>query len=702
MPSPHRFVPIRTGYWVLGAALALLSVANAEGVVPRKPVKIISAAAEPPTAEKKEPTSARGESGPAARVEVFIPSTERLGHATAKSHLAAIFDAVSGAIQLPNNESGEQFDLAALYKVVTEIRSWPETSLAAAIFMQDSEGRPRWVLRTDWPIEQLARRVQGLLDLETSRKILANVQLRKREDGTFSLELPEMQLAVLRADGSGSIIGSSETVELPEKLYGRKAAGASNDSDTPSLVFCRVNLAAADDEGQSSVLSSLLGIRSLRYTGGLTASGDWTERISFNWNPAIGIFIKGSVKRVKKQFDCPADAYLVAAVHVDMGGGLADGIADLPNGTTGQSTYGEMAVTVAPGDGFFPVPDLYYQFALKSEKKVIDAIRKFIDEDRDTRAEDDLEPAWHEIKSGERPIFWRDPSSDGGSGMAFANFRTVIFFQPGDPERKTEDRMIVAETTSFAEEAVAQWRKLCRRQTVRLPDGADAHWQARISWRRIYAQIEPYLGLATAFGEDTRPLPSAESLNDALSDSTINIRIETSGVRVTHLGPIPLGMFLVPTVVAEAIMSRGSASSESERERLACRNLRVLYHHAKLFNKDYGRWPATVAELDGYVDFNEHRHLLWLPERDRGLIAGIVSTAVGGRAYPEADREKVDDAIYEIEWTPTEWQLRFRDGEFRDYKTIAIDADGEIHRVPKDKTKNKIVGVGSPAAANER
>lgn len=602
--------------------------------------------------------------------------------------------AVVGAIELPKNETGEELDPKGLTALVDEIRSWPDTSLAGAIFTQDSEGRPRWVVRTDWPLDDLIKRIRSLLSQPALQKILANVELRQRDDDTFVIELADTALAVLRPTTDGSSVASSATVELPAKLYGRRVTAKSAESDAKTLVFCRISLGGSDDDGRSSFLSSIIGIRSLRYACGLTSSGDWVERIGLSWNPMLGLVIKGSVKRVKKQFDCPAGALAVAAFHLDTGGGLADSIADLPSGTTGPVTSGEVAIALVPGTGFFPIPDVFYQFAVSRREKAIAAIRKFIAEDTEARAEDDREPEWREMSVGGSPVFWRDPTADGGGAVSFANFRTVVFFEPGDPDRKTEDRMIIAETTSFAEAAVEQWRKMRRLKAIRLPDGADAHWQARISWKRIYALIEPYAGLMTAFGEDTKPLPSAEMLGAALSDSIISVRIETTGLRVTQTGPIPVGMVLVPSVVAEALGARGDASSEAERERLACRHLRVLYHHAKLFKKDYGRWPATVAELDGYVDFNEHRELLWIPEQKRGLVAGLVSTAIGGRRYPEVDRDKVDDALYEIDWTPDRWALRFRDGEFRDYKTISIDAAGQIHRIPKASSDKKVAADG--------
>src|SRR5205807_4066856 len=106
-----------------------------------------------------------------------------------------------------------------------------------------------------------------------------------------------------------------------------------------------------------------------------------------------------------------------------------------------------------------------------------------------------------------------------------------------------------------------------------------------------------------AFADDAILPPSADEIRSNLPDSVISIHTDFSGLRVQHSGPIPLGAFYVPGVVAASITSEDAAGSESSRERVACRNLRVLYYHAKLFRKDFNRWPARLAELDGYIDF---------------------------------------------------------------------------------------------------
>jgi hypothetical protein len=131
---------------------------------------------------------------------------------------------------------------------------------------------------------------------------------------------------------------------------------------------------------------------------------------------------------------------------------------------------------------------------------------------------------------------------------------------------------------------------------------------------------------------------------------------------------------------------------------VACRNLRVLYHHSKLFKKDYGRWPSTVAELDGYVDFASHPNLLSLRPKDGGFLGGFVSIFTSDKKKKaaedvEADDDAIDDSLYEIDWSPGDWKLKFRADQFAEYSTIYVDKEGEIHRVPKKEEKKAAAAV---------
>jgi len=274
-------------------------------------------------------------------------------------------------------------------------------------------------------------------------------------------------------------------------------------------------------------------------------------------------------------------------------------------------------------------------------------------------------------------------------GLMPATYRTVVFFDPPRTEKEGEPpRLIVAQTPMWADDAVRHWRQLTKsaKSRVAVPDSKNAHWQARISWYRVYDLTQPYLSLLAGLSDDSAPPPPAQELKGSLADSIVDIRIDYGGLQVSSNGPVPIGAAFVPIVTAASLSSTGDAFSEVERERVACRHLRVLYHHAKLFKKDYGRWPATVAELDGYVDFAMHAELLFLRPKKKGFASGLVSMVTGKKERPTAEEEerKIDDSLYVIEWSPDDWKLRFRDGEFVNYRTIYIDADEKIHRVPKE------------------
>lgn len=644
-----------------------------------------SDAAEPTAADAATTAPAKG---PTPQVELFVPSIARLAEAASRSHAGAIYRGVAGAIEKPRGDDPDGLDINAGLRLLEQIAGWPDTSVAAAVFTADADGRPRWVVRTDWPLKETVDRLQALLDREEARRVLKGLELRLSGEA-YLLELAETRLATLMAVEGGTVIASAEGVELPAKLFGRRAGRSSASGRT--LVSCRLNLAADDDAQASPLASAMAGVRDVRYQGSLDDDRRWNERLSVGWNPLIGLSIKTVVKRCTRVFSVPSESFVVGSIHLDLGGGVLDSLAELPADTTVRQAHGEFAVAVVPGAGFLPIPDVYFQFVLKNRKKALDAIREHIREDTETREEDDLPPRWRELEIGGRPAFWIDSAADGLYGLSLIAVRTVIFFESIQVEDdKTEDRLVIVKTTHFAEDAVRRWQKLTAGKTLRIPDSKEAHWQGRIRWKEVYKLAEPWLGLITAFGEDTQPLPSAASLGDALCDSVIDARIEAGQLRVMHVGPVPFGAVFVPVAIAQAFSQEAGPSSEAQREALAARNLRVLYHHAKLFKKDYGRWPATVAELDGYVDFDSHPQLLRLPAAKRGFIAGLASVVTGAKDADDS-RDGVDDRLYEVEWSPGSWRLKLRSGELLNHETMYIDESGEIGRVPKPDSKEKKV-----------
>ncbi|MFO0973367.1 MAG: hypothetical protein U1A27_08030 [Phycisphaerae bacterium] len=676
----------------IAAGLIAAAALPAGAVLPRRATPKGQPAPQNQPASQSEPVAAphTGDAKPEVpQVEVYVPSVAELRSTSARSKTAALLQAVAPLLKPAENETGDGIDFAALLAVVDQVRAWPDTSLALAVFTQDSEGRPRWTLQVDWPIDDLARRVREILSADAARKLLENVKLTPRGNGAFALELADTALAVFEPQSTGTRIVSAPGVRPPEKLWGR---GAKRDADDPPVLYCRLNLAEAP-QGESSLFGAISGIRDLRYSARLD-QGVWDERFSLGWNPLLGMAIKTAVKRVRKTYDCPTAALANAALNLDMGGALADELADLPPGTIGRLASGEFAVSLLPPSGFLPFPDLFYQLSITDRDKVIKQIRAKTQEQTAKRAEDDDPPMWYELSVDDQPVFWRDPTSGETAGFGPVTYRTVIFFDAppaaddADSKGKSKAaRMIIAGWTGSPEDTPAAWKRATARRsaTQALPAGG-AHWQMRINWRQVYAQVEPLLSVLASLSDPPEILPTADSLGDTLDDSVIDVRIEAAGLKIVHRGPVPLGAGYVPFVTAMSLASRDDPSSEAERQRIACRNLRALYHHAKLFKKDYGRWPATVAELDGYVDFASHPDLLWLPPPKRGFIAGLAGMVVGADRRPMyLPDDHIDDSLYEIEWSVDAWRLKLRTGEFADYETIAIDQEGRIVRVPRPK-----------------
>jgi hypothetical protein len=698
------------------AAMGLYA-ASAEGVVPRKdqtaepPAEKESSSVEADCAEVPEQeSSSAAETQPAAeepaasppQVEIYIPSVTGLVEAARQSRTADIYQGLSGLVRPPVDEgSEEQLDFAALLKLLDQIKSWPDTSLAMVVYPQDEDGRPRWAVRFDWSLEELRQQVERLLTDEAAAKILENLDLTQGEDGVWKIEVPDAVLAVLMPAGDGSMVTSAADVIVPDEIFGLRARATTSKGDDESepqasadaggedrparrrdsfVVYCRLNLEAGGDAGWFSRNISIF--KDVRYAASVDSARMWSERVSVRWNPLVGMATKTAVKKVKRPLEHPRASLVLAAF--DMGSGMVlDALAGLPEGTIGRRARSEIGVSVAAGRGFMPLPDIFYQVHVRNREKTIEAIREYLVEDRKERREEDRAIAWFEQEVDGAPVFWHDPTADRSYGLAPFTYRTVIFFDTQGAD-DAGGRLIVCQTSMWADDAVSHWKALTgsQRRRVNMPDSDRVDWQARIRWKPIYEIVRPYLVLTASMTEEASPLASVEELADALADSVINIRIQYAGLDVRHTGPFPFGAAYVPMVAATALSSGGDPRSEAARQRVACQHLRVLYHHARLFHKDYGRWPATVAELDGYVDFASHPHLLHLRPPDRGLM-GVLRVVRPTTTTTDREENEIDDSLYEIEWSHNDWKLKFRKDHFRDLETIYIDAEGHIHRVPK-------------------
>lgn len=658
-----------------------------------------------------------------AQLEVFVPSVVALAHAFEDSKTSDLVEAVRNIIPPPDEIAGEEtLDVAALANLSEHLLSWPDTSLTFTTFSQDRDGRPRWALGVNWPLPDFVSRVQTLLDDEAAKSIFENVRLVQDGDA-WRLELPDMVLAYLRPTDGGAMLTATENLTPPTEVYGVAEIADKKGRYKDSRLFCRLNLDAGDEESKNPMFSALLGVSSIDYELRLLKNGSWREMFVVKWNAMVGLAAKAIFQKTKNPFECPDDAFINAVFNLGaISESAPDGITGLPAGTIGTRTTGDMAFSLMPGTGVIPFPDTFFQFRTGPRHLLVHKIRDAVNADTAKRREDDRPAAWYEERIDGDIVFWKDPSADGGYGLAPATFRTVVFFHPplsedernhdpdnneenknGDSDEKSEGdeskddtpRMVViANTTNWADDAVRNFREQIAHAS-KMPSTKKMDWQARINWANAYDLAYPYIAIGTGFADGAGMPPEPRDVNNLLSDSRLDVKISVGGFLARHIGPVPVGGIYVPALAGLTLSSSADPRSEIAREQTACRRLRVLYHHCKLFKKDYGRWPATVAELDGYVDFASHPQLLQLRDKKVGLMQSFASAfAIDDKNESKTNstddaEEEINDDLYVIDWSEDDagWRLKLRAGEFDAYDTIYIDAEGRIHRVPKSETK---------------
>lgn len=225
-----------------------------------------------------------------------------------------------------------------------------------------------------------------------------------------------------------------------------------------------------------------------------------------------------------------------------------------------------------------------------------------------------------------------------------------------------------------------------------MPTDRDHHLEAWVHWQKIYDWVHPYVNLGLS--EVSSDAILGDELGSNISSANLSGEIKMAGVIISHKGPVPLGLLTVPAMASASL--KETRNSDLARERLARRQLEVLYHHSKLFHQDTNRWPVTVAELDGYVDFSSNRQLLKLQDSSRRQFGKLLSRLFSDEDDEDEDKKSngdaedaedsvydVDDSIYNIEWNDDVWQLGYAKGQLEHLERLFIDMHGNIHRVEK-------------------
>ena len=630
------------------------------------------------------------------RFELHLPSFQHLIHETRRSNAGFLLQTVSNVLLEAGRRASKDVDVDEAIQMFRHAEGWPDTAIDVALYAPSRDGRPRWAARIQWPAKDLRDRVAAVLESESAQILLKDVTITSGPGEGYTIALPDSTLAyMLPAGESTSLLTTFDDVEFPDPAF--IGTAATHEDGTPLLV-CRMNLAQTERDSGATFFSSISFVTDVVYAGRVDETGAWIETVHVNWPPITGLGAKSVFDRVRQTFFVPDEAFgSVVANSL-----LSSGILQQTAGVSGESPFepgpvaegvrSEVCITVLPGTGFFPVPDMVYQARLRSSaESFLKSVREAIQQENRRFRDREEKPPWHEETVDGRVFFWKDPRRGLGGGMAFT-MRTVLFLTKEiDAGGRERDILVIGSTSTSPDGLVRRWVNFPRHQARRfLPAESGTRGQAWVNWRQVYRHVTPYLNFAISEVSRSDLLPNTDDVSASLTDGMITAQMQYAGMAVRHEGPVPAGILVVPALAVASTME-GSGRSDLARERNAARKLKVLHHHARLFRNDVGRWPAEVRELDGYVDFAGNPHLLRVEQSSKQAWRAFGRNLFGFGAPDEPDDAEddddvfsdIDDSIYVIEWGRESWRLGFAPGTFEHLDKLFIDENGEIHRVEK-------------------
>jgi hypothetical protein len=642
------------------------------------------------------------------RLELHVPSVVALVEKTSASHSGVFLETIRDVVREMFTASADGIDAAEARAIAARLAEWSDTSLSAFIFAPDREGRLQWSVRVNWSVETLRERLGAILELEAAAELFEGLRLKAGPQVGGELALSDSTLAYLTECGSAhACVSSHRELAIPST-----AGVFDGEGDEVPLIRCTYNLVGTEADSGATFLSSFSAVTDIEYTGGVDGDGGWSERVAVHWPPISGVGAKTLFGRVKQTFYVPEAAFGAMAIKTMMGPGMLDGMAGFgqqmvmdPSGEmtlVGEAGPGpltahaeaELCVTLLPGTGFLPAPDIIVQARTKRPQRLMEGIREATQKANEGCAKREWAEPWHEVRVRDRAVFF----SDGGQqypGVIMPLTMRPVLFTNSEVDAKDRERsfMVLGFTSTSPERLVRRWLDLPRSKDRRyLPEKRKTNGQLWVNWDVLYRWVSPYVNVPIGAVATVLPLPAADEVKSDMTDAIVTAKLSYQGLKLSHTGPVPIGALVVPALVGASTSIEDSGDSDLARERSACRRLKVLYHHAKLFKKDIGRWPAEVGELDGYVDFAGHPGLLHpeLSSRKRwSRWFDRLREASEAKEEDEFEEEQteLDDDLFVIEWGEDSWRLKLAPGTLEHLEELYIDQDGTIHRREAEEKK---------------
>lgn len=685
------------------------------------------------------------------RLELLVPSVLRLLSEVHRSHAGVFADFASELMLEMSRSSSEGIGADEVLAIVAMVKSWPDTGVQAFIFAPDREGRARWAIRLDWPLEQLSSRLRGLLDLPAAKEVFSGIQTRD-EDGVLHLRLGEEPLAAVYAAGPGrSVLASHADLPLPSSGSKPAAAadaqeeatGASGDDEeadaaetTPTaaapapaeaLITCLLNLTKTEADSGATFLSSFQAVNGAEYSGYVNDKGDWVERVRIDWPPIAGIGAKVIFGRLQQTFFAPDSSFATMVFNASAAPGIIEqlaglgpqmfldegeleAVADMSAGGLQQKLDDSMTMTILPGTGLFPAPDFVVQSRTKHPDATIELLRERCKKINEMHRERDLREPWKEVEVRGRPVFWSNAAASMSGTMMPFSMKPVLFLtKEADDRGRERDFVVAGWTTTSAESLVKRWVDLPRTKEFRhLPDRRKTNGQLWLNWKLLYGWAQPYVDLAISGASLPVLTPDRKKIEEHLTPAVLTAKLGYTNLTLAHEGPIPAAVLALPAMITTAAAADESGGSDLARERLASRRLKVLFHHCKLFHQDFGRWPAEVAELDGYVDFEGHPELLELELSSAKQWTDFFTDMFSFEEDKKSEDEEedglptdIDDELYVIDWGREQWSLGYKPGTLEHLERLYVDQDGNLHRELKKKEPAAAASGDTPPASTE-
>ena len=477
--NQHTVRRSHTG-WITGALLSLsallmpgwLTQATGQG----DPIpEAIPEAAPPPTAESpsksakdSEDTDRRPDTDAALkpRLEMHADSWRTLASEIKRSHFGVFADYGLRIATEMGGASADGFDLESAGGVIRQLADWPDTSVHLLIYAPDREGRARWAILLDWSLDDLYARVKPIIEGDAADSLLEGVRITRRAEGGFKIALPQTALAyLLPYENNKSCVTSHADLEFPKHLFGAaiKTDGKETIGAAP-LLLCRLNLTPTEHESGATFLSSLRAIAGVDYKAHVADDGNWDETIKIYWPKGIGTLVKLAVNKVKYTFFVPNEAFGAAVFSTPLIATGLDAMAGLvvpgtfePGPLMGH-TKQDLCVTVLPGTGFLPTPDIVLQVRATRIDSLADDVREAIEKVNDFYRQQEQPAPWHEAEVRDRTVFWSDGGSAYGGGITPLSMRTVLFTtRETDAKDRDRDFLVLAQTSTSPEQLVRRW-----------------------------------------------------------------------------------------------------------------------------------------------------------------------------------------------------------------------------------------------------